>query len=217
MQFFDRRYCQLMLIGQSGTSSSYLQVIWTGRASISRILWLHLTQTWRSLVQGDGLAQWHFNQPSQSFLTNECVSVWPKRACVIFPSFYHKDAGRHSRGIRSTLCGDRQTGSANKMECLCISHLSVNIQIPLPTGTVCVCVCGTQSTALAWYPISPVSMTISMGPPDPLVLITIIIHPLTIARLLHNRPLVAASPMGSLTRCVKGSLFYGGGRLVDIN
>lgn len=87
------------------------------------------------------LAEWHFNQPSQSFLTNEYVSVWPKRACAIFPSFYHKDAGRHSRGIRSTLCGDRQTGSANKMECLCISHLSVNIQIHLPTGAVCVCVC----------------------------------------------------------------------------
>lgn len=57
----------------------------------------------------------------------------------------------------------------------------------------------------------------SVGPPDPLVLITIIIHPLTIARLLHNRPLVAPSPTGSLTHCVKGSLFYGEGRLVDIN
>lgn len=57
----------------------------------------------------------------------------------------------------------------------------------------------------------------SVGPPDPLVLITIIIHPLTTARLLHNRPLVAASPVVSLTHCVKGSLFYGGGRLVDIN
>ena len=113
---------------------------WSGRAKISRKLQQHQTQRGRSLVQGDGLAQWHFNQPSQSFLTNEYVSVWPERACVIFPSFYHKDAGRHSRGIRSTLCGDRQTGSANKMECLCISHLSVNIQIPLPTGTVCVCV-----------------------------------------------------------------------------
>lgn len=216
MQFFDGWYCQLMLIGQSDTSTSYLLVIWSGRANISRTLWLHLTQTWRSLVQGDGLAQWHFNQPSQSFLTNECVSVWPTRACVIFPSFYHKDAGRHSHGIRSTLCGDRQTGSANKMECLCISHLSVNIQIPLPTGTVCVCL---------WYTKHCFSMISylagiddnSMGPPDPLVLITVIIHPLTIAHLFHNRPLVAASPMGSLTRCVEGSLFYGGGRLVDIN
>lgn len=47
----------------------------------------------------------------------------------------------------------------------------------------------------------------SMGPPDPLVLITIIIHPLTIARVLHNRPLVAASPMGSLTCCIKGSQY----------
>lgn len=57
----------------------------------------------------------------------------------------------------------------------------------------------------------------SVGPPDPLVLITIITHPLTIAHLLQNRPLVAASPVGSLTHCVKGSLFCGGGRLVDIN
>lgn len=152
------------------------------------------------------LAEWHFNQPSQSFLTNEYVSVWPKRACVIFPSFYHKDAGRHSRGIRSTLCGDRQTGSANKMECLCISHLSVNIQIHLPTGAVCVCV-------HLWYMKDCVWMISyltgiddnSTGPPDPLVLVTIIIHPLTIAHLLHNRLLVAASPMGSLT-CVKGRL-----------
>lgn len=125
-------YCQLI------ASTSHLLVIWSGKANISRILRRLLTQTWRSLVQGDGLAQWHFIQPSQSFLTNECVSVWPKRACVIFPSFYHEDAGRHSHGIRSTVCRDRQTHSANKMECLCISHLSVNIQIPLPTGTVCV-------------------------------------------------------------------------------
>lgn len=135
MQFFNSWYRQ---IGQSGTSTPYLLVILSKRANISRILCLHRTQTWRSLIQGDGLAQWHFNQPSQSFLTNEYVSVWPKRACVIFPSFYHKDAGRHSHGIRSTLCGDRLTVSANKMKCLCISHLSVNIQIPLPTGTVCV-------------------------------------------------------------------------------
>lgn len=166
---------------------------------------------------GRRLAQWHFNQPSQSFLTNEYVSVWPKRACVIFPSFYHKDAGRHSRGIRSTLCGDRQTSSANKMECLCISHLSVNIQIPLPTGTARVCACGTWSTALAWYPYLSGIDDNSMCSPDPLVLITIIIHPLTIAHLPHNRLPVAASPLGSLTCCVKRSLFHGGGRLVDNN
>lgn len=30
------------------------------------------------------LAQWHFKQPSQSFLTNEDVTVWPDTAAVIF-------------------------------------------------------------------------------------------------------------------------------------
>lgn len=58
-------------------------------------------------------------------------------ARVIFPSFYHKDAGGRSRGTGSTLCRDRQTGSANKMETLWISYLSVNIHTLLPTGTVC--------------------------------------------------------------------------------
>lgn len=81
----------------------------------------------RSLVHGGGLAKWHFNQPSQSFLTNEYVSVWPKRACAISPSFYLEDAGWRSYGLRSTLSGDRQTASANKMECSCISHLCANI------------------------------------------------------------------------------------------
>lgn len=52
------------------------------------------------------LAKWHFKQLSQSFLTNEDVNVWPDTASVIFPVFYHKDAARHSRGTRSTLCKD---------------------------------------------------------------------------------------------------------------
>lgn len=132
-----------------------------------------IKQTWRSLVQGDSLAQWHLEQPSHSFLTNEYVSVCPERAGVISPSFYHEDAGRHSRGICSTLCRERQTHSANKMECLCISHLSVNIHKPLPTGTVRVC------CRMISY-LSGIDDN-STGPPDPLVLITIIIHPLTIA------------------------------------
>lgn len=86
------------------------------------------------------------------------LESWPAEACVISPSFYHEEAAQLSCGIRSTLCRDRQTLSANKMECLCISHLSVNIQTPLPTGTECVCVRvrawkpggGTQRTPLAW-------------------------------------------------------------------
>lgn len=92
---------------------------------------------------------------SHSSLMNVLES-WPAEACVIFPSFYHKEAAQLSCGIRSTLCRDRQTRSANKMECLCISHLPVNIQMPLPTGTQCVCVRawkpggGTQRTPLAW-------------------------------------------------------------------
>lgn len=60
---------------------------------------------------------------SHSSLMNVLES-WPAEACVISPSFYHEEAARLSRGIRSTLCRDRQTLSANKMECLCISHLS---------------------------------------------------------------------------------------------
>lgn len=75
---------------------------------------------------------------SHSSLMNVLES-WPAEACVIFPSFYHEEAAQLSCGIRSTLCRDRQTRSANKMECLCISHLPVNIQMPLPTGTQCVC------------------------------------------------------------------------------
>lgn len=76
---------------------------------------------------------------SHSSLMNVLES-WPAEACVIFPSFYREEAARLSRGIRSTLCRDRQTFSANKMECLCISHLLVNIQMPLAHWHgVCAC------------------------------------------------------------------------------
>lgn len=102
-----------------------------------RIFQRYRTQTWRSLASRDSLTSWHFVRHRQSFLTNEYVWVRPEKACVIFPSFYHTDAGRHSGGIRSTLCRDRQTGSANKMECWCISLISGNIQIPLSIATVC--------------------------------------------------------------------------------
>lgn len=193
-----------MLVGQFGGCTS-------SPAASSQFFWLQRTQTQRSLVQGDGLAQWHFQQPSQSFLTNEYVSVWPKRACVIFPSFYHKDAGRHSHGIRSTLCRERQTGSANKMECLCISHLSVNIQILLPTGTAC-CTRGARGAALAWYPILLVLVTIHWVLLTPWSSSSSQSTPLGGGVCLHhNRSLVAASPMVSLACCVRGNLFYGGG------
>lgn len=86
---------------------------------------------------------------SHSSLMNVLES-WPAEACVISPSFYHEEAARLSCGIRSTLCRDRQTLSANKMECLCISHLSVNIQMTASVRTcVCAHACGTQRTALA--------------------------------------------------------------------
>lgn len=106
---------------------------------------------------------------SHSSLMNVLES-WPAQACVISPSFYHEEAARLSCGIRSTLCRDRQTLSANKMECLCISHLSVNIQM---TPSVCACVC-----ARLWHTKDCVSVIIhlggvddnSTGPPDPLVL-----------------------------------------------
>lgn len=136
MQFFDSWQYQLMLVGQSGTSTSYRS--FGQEEPTSPENYNSSNAGMEAISPGRQFGPWHFNQPSQSFLTNEYVSVWPKRACVIFSCFYHKDAGRHSHGIRSTLCRDRQTGSANKMECLCISHLTVNIQIPLPTGTVCV-------------------------------------------------------------------------------
>lgn len=106
---------------------------------------------------------------SHSSLMNVLES-WPAEACVISPSFYHEEAARLSCGIRSTLCRDRQTLSANKMECLCISHLSVNIQM---TPSVCV-----RARTRLWHAKDCVSAIIhlggvdgnSTGPPDPLVL-----------------------------------------------
>lgn len=120
------------------------------------------------------------------------LESWPAEACVIFPSFYHEEAAQLSCGIRSTLCRDRQTLSANKMERLCISHLSVNIQMPLPTGTECVRACACAE-AWRWHTEDSVGMIIhlggidgnSTGPPDPLVLA---VQPdlLATAHLLHN-------------------------------
>lgn len=171
-----------------------------------RIFQRYRTQTWRSLASRDSLTSWHFVRHRQSFLTNEYVWVRPEKACVIFPSFYHTDAGRHSGGIRSTLCRDRQTGSANKMECWCISLISGNIQIPLSIATVCAPLWGGGGQNL-WLDFSasghcwqfnetswPTGFYHNSNP---------LSHSLKVARLL----LVPAWPVGSLTCSVGENIF----------
>lgn len=77
--------------------------------SLTQILWITAAgcDTHTEVISPDAwqrLAEWHFNQPSQSFLTNEDVNVRPDTAGVIFPAFNRGDADRLSRGTRSTLC-----------------------------------------------------------------------------------------------------------------
>lgn len=136
------------------------------------------------------MAQRHFNGPSPSFLTNEDVNVWPDTAAAIFPAFYREDAGRSQPWHTFNARGGRP-GAASEMECVFLSHLSVNIQIALPTAAVCAeARSSKRHISVTFFPTGIDDK--SMGFSGSLLITIIIIYPLTTGQLLHDSPLVAA-------------------------